>query len=124
MSLDAWIAKLESMTPAEKLATVTLDDVRFYDDVMVLEWSGVIGFGEYRINLTRESHEEEGCEVTDSYALEGRSECMDVHNDKKVFLRHLLEQFIDKVDLSEEKAREADWEARQKEKQLREQSGE
>lgn len=119
VGIKEWIAKLDSMTPEEKLASVTLDEVIFYDNTMILEWSGVMGFGQYTIHVSKEvQHDidiEEEADV--GYTLIGNSENMDIRNDKKIFLRHLLEQFIDKVDLSEEKAREAEWQKRQKEKE-------
>lgn len=117
MGFKEWIAKLDAMTPEERLATITLDEVRFYDDAIVLSWSGVIGFGQYRIELTREFEtDKHGYQQTTSYAMQASSEGMDLHNDNKKFLRHLLNQFVEKVSLADEQERHANWEERQKNK--------
>jgi hypothetical protein len=111
MGLEEWIAKVKKMTPEERLATVTLDDVRFYDSSVVLSWSGIMGFGQYAIELSREVEidKDSGEEETKSYSLVGNSECMDLHNENKMFLRHLLKLFADKVDLSAERHYDAEW---------------
>lgn len=118
MGMTEWIAKLDSMTPEEKLATIELTDVQFNGDTMTLSWAGIIGFGEYRIEIKRETemNEESGYEFTKSFTAIGESEHMDIRNDDKRFLRHLLGQLAGMVDLSEEKERHADWEERQKQK--------
>lgn len=118
MGINEWFAKIDAMTPEERLATIKVEEVRFYNDAVVISWSGVIGFGDYTLELHRETEidEDDGYEVTKSYTIQGNSEGLDLGNDNRIFLRHLLNQIADQVDLSEERAREADWEERQKHK--------
>ena len=107
MGISEWIAKLDSMTPEERLATIRVEEVRFYNDAMVISWSGIIGFGDYTLKLHRETemNEDSGVEITKSYTIQGDSEGLDLRNDNRIFLRHLLNQIADQVDLSEERAR-------------------
>lgn len=103
MGIEEWVAKLDSMTPEEKLATIKLTSVKFYKGAMVLEWSGIIGFGEYTI-------------ATGENGLSGNSEGLDLHNEEKKFLRHLLNQLVERVSLAEEKRRDDEWRERQEKK--------
>ena len=116
MNINEWFEKINAMTPAERLATYKVDEVRFHNDCMIISWVGVTGFGQYTIELRRETEIDEdcGCEVTKSFTLHGDSEGMDLKTGKKIFLSYLFAQIVDKVDLSEEMAREADWAERQK----------
>lgn len=118
MGINEWFAKIGAMTSEEKLATIRVEEVRFYNDTMVISWSGIIGFGDYTLELHRETEmdEDSGDEVTKSYTIQGDSESLDLGNDNRIFLRHLLNQIADQIDLSEERAREADWKERQKHK--------
>ena len=116
MNINEWFEKINAMTPAERLATYKVDEVRFHNDCMIISWVGVTGFGQYTIELRRETEMDEdcGCEVTKFFTLHGDSEGMDLKTGKKIFLSYLFAQIVDKVDLSEEMAREADWAERQK----------
>ena len=118
MNINEWFEKIHAMTPAEKLATYKVDEVRFHNNCMIISWVGVTGFGQYTIELRRETEidKDSGYEVTKSFTLHGDSEGMDLKTGEKIFLRYLLAQIADKVDLSEEIAREADWAERQKQK--------
>lgn len=99
MPMNEWIGKLKTMTPEEKLATVTLDDILIVNNTILLQWSGAMGFGEYSLTLSRIYTENDHV-----IFLTGDSEGLDLRDDKKLFLRHLLSQLADKVDLSEERA--------------------
>ena len=101
MSISEWLAELGAMTPEEKLQTVELTSIKFYKGIMVLSWSGVMGFGEYRVELDE-----------DETTFIGHSEGMDIKKPNKEFLRHLLNQLADRVDLTEEIACNEDWKRR------------
>lgn len=111
--------KAKQMTPEERLNSIELVGVRFFENTVVLSWVGVIGWGEYRLMLKDlvfgkfEDGEENPYDL-ESFTVVGDSEGLDLHNNEKKVLRHLLSQLADLTDLSEERQCYADWEERQK----------
>ena len=75
MGISEWAAKLSTMTPEEELNTVKLLDVSFHKGVMYLSWDGIMGFGEYCVELDEKTG-----------TLIGHSEGMDIHDSNKEFL--------------------------------------
>lgn len=111
--------KAEKMTPEERLNSIRLVGVRFFENVVVLSWVGVIGWGEYRLELKdlvfgKFENGKKNPYDLESFTVVGDSEGLDLRNNEKKVLRHLLSQLADLTDLSEERQREADWEERQK----------
>lgn len=111
--------KAKQMTPEERLNSIKLVGVRFFKNAVVLSWVGAIGWGEYRLQLKdlvfgKYDDGEENPYDLKSFRVVGDSEGLDLRNDEKRVLRHLLSQLADLTDLSEERQREAEWEERQK----------
>lgn len=66
---------------------VEVDKVTVYDDVISIYWHGSIGFGQYDL-------------LFDGDKIQARSEYMD-KNDNKSFLKALLNDIVDKVEVVE-----------------------
>lgn len=67
---------------------VKVDDVQIRDNVIIIQWSGNIGFGEYTI-----------WKGTPSGKLTADSECMDSGEDK-AFLELLLKDIVSQIEVA------------------------
>ena len=83
--------RLKSMTRAEKIATMTLDDIESGKGWISLKWSGIQGFGEYTLHYWEENEQ---------LKVSADSECMDGNDDKGV-LKALLAKLLEMAEVTE-----------------------
>lgn len=97
-SFENMVKCYNEMSREERLATVRVTSVSFVKDAMIIGWSGIMGFGEYTVSHVTLATEKKpwGVEEVIEYKLEGDSEHMD-SQDSKEFVRHLLAQIADQI---------------------------